>query len=169
MTMVTTASAHPVAAGVRTPARLAGQQYLTLQVDAVNSLTASVGRSTLDRRMNAQDILRGRTTSAARIGEAIADAAAHGADPVHVAAIASSVASWFRRLVSKATHSLVEIWERETREQGEADIAQRRAMSSNDPAILAAALRETDEHLAAAQLLRDALADRHAALTGGCA
>ncbi|HYW49657.1 MAG TPA: hypothetical protein VE861_03575 [Gemmatimonadaceae bacterium] len=142
---------------------------MALQVNAVDMLTAEVGRSTLSRRMVAQDVLRGRTASAARIGEAFADAASHGADPVHVLAIGERIASWFRSLLHTARQSLVECWERETREQVEADLAQRRAMASNDPHVLAHALQETDEHIAAAQLLRDALEARHALLIGKCA
>lgn len=154
--------------GSRSP-REAGAAYLAMQVEAVETLTGSVGRSQLDRRMTAQDVLRGRTASAARIGEAFADAALHGADAVHLGAVAQRIAGWFRSLVHTATHSLVECWERETREQVEADLAQRRAMTSNDPAVLVKAITETDEHLASAQLLRDALAARHAALTTRCA
>jgi hypothetical protein len=164
---VTTNIARPVAAGTSTKEQ--GARFLALQVDAVDSLTSEVGRSTLSRRMNAQDVLRGRTASAARIGEAFADAAAHGADPVHVLAIGERLSSWFRTLLQCAMPTLVDAWERETREQVEADLAQRRAMVSNDPHVLAHALQETDEHIAAAQLLRDAIAGRHAALVGRCA
>lgn len=156
------------AVGVRTP-RDAGEEYLALHITSVESLTGSVGRSQLSRRMVTQDLLRGRTTSAARIGEAFADAALHGADVVQIGAIAQRISGWFRGLVMSAHLSLVECWERETREQVEADLAQRRAMSSNDPSILARAILETDEHLAAAQLLRDTLAERHASLTFRCA
>lgn len=164
--MGTTERAGLVAASISPRAH--GEQFLALQVDAVDALTSEVGRCALGRRMVAQDVLRGRTSSAARIGEAIADAAAHGADPVHVLAIGERVSSWFRTLLQRATPTLVEAWERETREQVEADLAQRRAMVSNDPHVLAHALHETDEHIAAAQLLRDAIAQRHTALAGRC-
>jgi short subunit dehydrogenase-like uncharacterized protein len=163
----TTIIARPVAAG--SSARAAGAEFLRLQLDAVDTITLEVGRSNLDRRFVVSDLLRGRTASAERIGEAIADAAAHGADMVHVMAIGERVTSWLRRLVQRAVPSLVDCWERETREQVEADLAQRRAMASSDPHVLAHALQETDEHIASAQLLRDALAGRHATLVGRCA
>ena len=158
-----------VAAAGSVAPRDAGEAYLAMHVDAVESLTGSVGRSQLNRPMVTQDLLRGRTASAARFGEAIADAVAHGADIVQVGAIAQKIAGWFRSLVATAKVSLIECWERETREQVEADLAQRRAMTSNDPSVLARAIVETDEHLASAQLLRDALAARYAALTTRCA
>jgi hypothetical protein len=161
----TTKCAGPVAAGISTRAQ--GEMYLALQVDAVNTLTSEVGRCALGRRMVAADVLRGRTASAARIGEAIADAAAHGADPVHVLAIGERISSWFRGLLPLVSPtSLVDAWERETHEQVAADHAQRRAMASADPSVLAHALQETDEHIASAQLLRDALAARHGTLVG---
>lgn len=168
MHAATTTTTPPVAAGLVNP-RAAGETWLQLQRDAVNQLTASVGRRRLDRRMLAQDILRGRTTNAALLGESMADAVNHGADPVAVGAIAQRIAGWFRGLVATAKHSLIECWERETREQVEADLWQRRAMTSSDPAVLATAISETDDHLASAQLLRDALAARYAALTTRCA
>jgi hypothetical protein len=168
MVATTTKGSTGVAVAVITP-KEAGRAWLQLQLDAVLSLSALVGRAKLDRTMLAKDIARGRTTNAALLGESIADAATHGADPVAVGAIAQRVASWFRTLVSQARVSLVDCWERETREQVEADLAQRRAMTSNDPSVLAHAIAETDEHLASAQLLRDALAARHTALTARCA
>jgi hypothetical protein len=163
---VTTASARPVAAGPS--ARDAGESFLELQVEAVQELTGSVGRSSLTRRMVAQDVLRGRTSSAARIGEAIADAVSHGADRVRVLAVGERVSGWFRRLVRTSPVSLIEAFDRETHEQAAADCAQRRAFASQDPAVIARAIHETGEHVAAAQQLHDALVERHATLCARC-
>lgn len=164
----TTHTTQPVAAGGHSPARVAGRQYLQLQVNAVDELTGAVGRTALSRRYVAQDLIRGRTSSAERIGEAIADAVQHGADPVQVLAVGERIHGWFRALVRMRipVPSLMDAWETESREQLEADLAQRRAINSRDPGAIAHAIRETDEHLAAAQQLRDALAERHAALLG---
>lgn len=165
MSRTTTNAPQPVAPGVRRNPREEGAQYLQLQVALVDTLTGAVGRSQLTRRFVAQDILRGRTASAARIGEAIADAAAHGAAPLQVLAAGESLAGWFRGLLPRPRATLRELWERQRATALTADHAQHRVLLSSDPSAVAVAVRETDCHLAATQLLRDALADRHAQLT----
>jgi hypothetical protein len=161
--MVTTKTAQPVAAGASP--RDAGDSFLRVQIEAVEQLTAQVGRSNLTRRMTTQDVLRGRTTSAARIGEAIADATVHGADPVHVLAAGERISAWFRRLVEPSAVSLEEACDRETLQQARAGLAQRRAYGSKDPALVRLAMLETEAHLGAAQQLLDSLARKHAMLT----
>jgi hypothetical protein len=154
-------------AGAVAGPRVLGEQYRMLHVQAVQVLAGEVGITRLTRRMVASDVIRGRTSNTERCGEAIADAALHGADPVRVRAVGQAVCSWFRTLVSAARASLIDCWERETREQGEADIAQRRALTSHDASVIEHAIAETDEHVAAALELRDALADRLSALRRG--
>lgn len=104
-----------------------------------------------------KDLARGRAASVVTYGAALASLAmSPGVSDARLMRLMLKLMAWVGSMRPRVKVSLMDAWQRETREQAEADVCQAMAVSAierRDRAALARAIDETTDHIAAQQEL----------------